>query len=184
MERLLRRQHRGGQPAQVQGAVLIELQEGLQAGRWKRAKEIQQWLAQQHRKKMGLSGVYYWLGKLGGVLKVPRKTHAHQDVAAVVASPGPTGGAAVNAMLVAASTPLIQPPPRSIPTTVRFPFRIRFAARRKKQEDIGFDSRGCLAQGGVARGDAQVPRRIFIFVAQRARNFHSARAHPADHPAF
>ena len=26
-------------------------------------------------------GVYYWLGKLGGVLKVPRKTHAKKDAA-------------------------------------------------------------------------------------------------------
>jgi len=82
VEKLLRRGHAGGQPAQVQGSVLAELQDGLRAGRWKRANEIQRWLAQRHRKKMGLSGVYYWLGKLGGVLKVPRKTHAHKDAAA------------------------------------------------------------------------------------------------------
>lgn len=84
VERLLQRNHGGGQPAQVQGAVLAELQDGLRAGRWKRAKEIQQWLAQRHHKQMGLSGVYYWLGKLGGVLKVPRKTHAHKDAVAAV----------------------------------------------------------------------------------------------------
>ena len=83
VEQLLHRDHRGGQPAQVHGPVLTELQAGLRVGRWKRAKEIQQWLAQRHRKQMGLSGVYYWLGKLGGVLKVPRKTHAHKDAAAV-----------------------------------------------------------------------------------------------------
>ena len=80
--KLLQRDHGGGRAAQVQGAVLVELQAGLRVGRWKRAKEIQHWLAQRHRKKMQLSGVYYWLGKLGGVLKVPRKTHAHQDAAA------------------------------------------------------------------------------------------------------
>ena len=31
--------------------------------------------------RLKLPGVYYWLGKLGGVLKVPRKTHAQKDAA-------------------------------------------------------------------------------------------------------
>src|SRR5512135_3629205 len=38
--KLLERDHGGGQPAQIQGTVLSELLSGLQAGRWKRAKEI------------------------------------------------------------------------------------------------------------------------------------------------
>lgn len=67
--------------AGVQGKVLEEFQAGLKAGRWKRAKEIQQWLRSQHQVKLGLKGVYYWLGKLGGVLKVPRKAHAKKDAA-------------------------------------------------------------------------------------------------------
>ena len=37
--------------------------------------------AKEHQVKLGLKGVYYWLGKLGGVLKVPRKTHAQKDAA-------------------------------------------------------------------------------------------------------
>jgi transposase len=78
---LLRRDHGGGAKPKVTGRALAALQAGLQAGRWKRAKEIQQWLAGQHQVKMGLKGVYYWLGKLGGVLKVPRKTHAKKDAA-------------------------------------------------------------------------------------------------------
>jgi transposase len=78
---LLEREHGGGAAPQVGGKVLEELQAGLQAGRWKRAKEIQHWLQQKHEKKLGLSGVYYWLGKLGGVLKVPRKAHAQKDAA-------------------------------------------------------------------------------------------------------
>jgi len=85
VEQLLERDHGGGQPAQVKPTVLQELQAGLQAGRWKRAKEIQQWLGQCHKTKLSVKGVYYWLGKLGGVLKVPRKTHAHKDVAASIA---------------------------------------------------------------------------------------------------
>jgi transposase len=71
--------HGGGAVPRVSGKVLTELQAGLVAGRWKRAKEIQQWLKQQHEQKLTLDGVYYWLGKLGAVLKVPRKTHAQKD---------------------------------------------------------------------------------------------------------
>jgi transposase len=78
---LLAREHRGGSATKVQGQVLAEFQAGLKTGRWKRAKEIQQWLRTEHQVKLGLKGVYYWLGKLGGVLKVPRKTHAKKDAA-------------------------------------------------------------------------------------------------------
>jgi transposase len=78
---LLAREQRGCSKPKVQGEVLAEFQAGLKAGRWKRAKEIQQWLHTQHQVKLGLKGVYYWLGKLGGVLKVPRRTHARKDAA-------------------------------------------------------------------------------------------------------
>jgi transposase len=78
---LLERKHGGGAPPSVKGRILEELQEGLRKGEWKRAKEIQRWLAHQHQVKMATSGVYYWLGKLDGVLKVPRKTHAKKDAA-------------------------------------------------------------------------------------------------------
>jgi transposase len=81
VEQLLEHKHGGGPEAQVQGKALEELLAGLKAGRWKRAKEIQQWLKDQHQIPMGLPGVYYWLGKLGGVLKVPRKAHAKKDAA-------------------------------------------------------------------------------------------------------
>ena len=81
VDRLLEREHGGGRKPQVTGNVLEQLQAGLREGRWKRAKEIQQWLRQQHQTKVSLKGVYYWLGKLGGVLKVPRKAHAQKDAA-------------------------------------------------------------------------------------------------------
>ena len=77
----MKRGHGGGPEPSVKGKVLKEFQDGLQKGRWKRAKEIQEWLRCRHRVKMGLFGVHYWLGKLGGVLKVPRKTHAKKDAA-------------------------------------------------------------------------------------------------------
>jgi len=81
VDQLLERAHGGGQPARVRGPALTELRAGLQTGRWKRAKEIQQWLRQRHATQLTVKGVYYWLGKLGGVLKVPRKTHTHKDAA-------------------------------------------------------------------------------------------------------
>ncbi len=84
VSRLLERRHGGGASPSMTGPVLEEFKEGLKQGQWKRAKEIQRWLAHQHRVQMGVEGVYYWLGKLGGVLKVPRKTHAKKDAAAAV----------------------------------------------------------------------------------------------------
>ncbi len=81
VEALLARDHGGGAAPVVKGQVLAEFQAGLKAGQWKRAQEIQHWLRSRHQVKVGLKGVYYWLGKLGGVLKVPRKTHAQKDAA-------------------------------------------------------------------------------------------------------
>lgn len=78
---LLEREHGGGAPAQIKGPIQEQLLAGLQKGQWKRAKEIQAWLQQEHQTRISLKGVYYWLGKLGGVLKVPRKTHAGKDAA-------------------------------------------------------------------------------------------------------
>jgi transposase len=85
IEGLLGRAHGGGSAPVVQGQVLEEFQAGLKAGQWKRAKEIQRWLQSRHQVKIGLKGVYYWLGKLGGVLKVPRKAHAKKDAAQAAA---------------------------------------------------------------------------------------------------
>ena len=82
---LLARAHGGGPPPRVTGAALTELQAGLQTGRWKRAKEIQAWLHGQHKTALSLQGVYYWLGKLRAVLKVPRKAHALQTPGAAAA---------------------------------------------------------------------------------------------------
>jgi len=63
----------------ITGGALKELQTGLRQGRWKRAKEVQHWLRQRHEKRLSLDGGVLWLGELGGVLKVPRKTHAQKD---------------------------------------------------------------------------------------------------------
>lgn len=74
---------RCGRKPQVEGRLREELLKGLEGGRWKRAKEIQEWLKSDQRVSMSVKGVYYWLGKLGGVLKVPRKTHIRKNAVQV-----------------------------------------------------------------------------------------------------
>jgi len=70
-----------GAPAQLNAQVQAELVAGLRRGRWRRARDVQRWLREEHQIELGLGGVYYYLGKVGGVLKVPRKTHAKKDAA-------------------------------------------------------------------------------------------------------
>ncbi len=55
--------------------------EQLRAGQFRRAKEAQAWIKQRTKRGLALSRVYALLGKAGGVLKVPRKTHAKKDAA-------------------------------------------------------------------------------------------------------
>jgi transposase len=43
------------------------------------AAEVQHWLHERHGLKRSLDSVYYWLGKLGGALKVPRPVHAKKN---------------------------------------------------------------------------------------------------------
>ena len=78
---LLERKKPPGSAPSLDEFLQIALVEGLREGRWKRAKEVRAWLVADHGIAMSLKGVYYWLGKVGGVLKVPRKTHARKDVA-------------------------------------------------------------------------------------------------------
>ncbi len=70
---------RCGRNPKVEEKIQKELMEGLKEGKWKRAKEIQNWLKSKQEVSISLSGIYYWLGKLGGVLKVPRKTHIRKN---------------------------------------------------------------------------------------------------------
>jgi transposase len=76
LEGLLQRKHGGGAPPRVRGLVLTELQMGLGQHRWKRAEEVRGWLRERHGVRLTLPGVYYWLGKLGGLSKSPRKPPA------------------------------------------------------------------------------------------------------------
>jgi transposase len=79
---LLVRKHAGGKTPVLKPQWQDELVAGLRAGRWRRARDVQAWLAQKGG-HLALTTIYYWLGKAGGVLKVPRKTHAKKDAARV-----------------------------------------------------------------------------------------------------
>ena len=80
--------HRGygiGRPATLSCTLQAELVEKLKAGQFRRAKEVQAWVLERTEKKLSLQTLYYWLGKVGGVLKMPRKTHLKKDAAQVEA---------------------------------------------------------------------------------------------------
>jgi len=74
-----------GRKPRVGEVAQAQLTEKLRAGSFKRAKEVRAWLAREHGIDLSMEGAYYWLGKVGGVLKVPRKTHARKDAVAAAA---------------------------------------------------------------------------------------------------
>lgn len=79
MDALLRMpEHKGRHPTPSVEA-LMELEEGLAEGRWKTAREIQIWLAEEHQAKLTLKGVYYWLGRFRSRPKVPQTSHAEKN---------------------------------------------------------------------------------------------------------
>jgi transposase len=85
VEALLKRNYRGGKKARMSRSLQEQLIEKLKIGEFRRAKEAQSWLRQQGGCDLALSTIYYWLGKAGGVLKMPRKTHLKKDAVAVEA---------------------------------------------------------------------------------------------------
>jgi len=81
VEALLQRQYRGGKKATLDAGLQEQLVEKLRAGEFRRAREIQRWIGQKTGRELALPTIYYWLGKVGGVLKMPRKTHTQKDAA-------------------------------------------------------------------------------------------------------
>jgi transposase len=78
IQKLLHRGH-GGRGASLSQSDQEALIEGLRSGHWKRAKDIQLWLQKERGVELELSGVYYWLHRLRGSWKVPRKSHVKKD---------------------------------------------------------------------------------------------------------
>src|SRR5262245_46002366 len=57
-----------GAPSQLTPKVQRLIQAGLASGRWRRGRDLQLWLEKEHGIELSLGGVYYYLGKAGGVL--------------------------------------------------------------------------------------------------------------------
>lgn len=75
---LLKRGH-GARSPQLDSADQQALKKGLEQRKWKTAKEIQHWLAEERQIQLSLSGVHYWLTKVRARCKVPRKKHKEID---------------------------------------------------------------------------------------------------------
>jgi transposase len=83
---LLEREAPPGKPSPVAEAkVQAQLQAGLKAGRWRTAGQVAAWLKDAHGIKRATKSLYYWLGKVGGALRVPRPCHVKQNPAAATA---------------------------------------------------------------------------------------------------
>ena len=75
---MLKRNYQGRKPT-LQPQDVDALKQVLRDSKFKSAKEIQQWLANECDKKLPLSGVYYWLANVTARHKVPRKVHDKQN---------------------------------------------------------------------------------------------------------
>jgi transposase len=82
IEGLLRRKWKGGPKKKMKEGVEEKLREKVTKGEFIRAVEAQAWMAKQGC-KLKMTAVYYWLKKVDGVLKMPRKTHVKKDAAKV-----------------------------------------------------------------------------------------------------
>jgi transposase len=78
---LLRRDWGGGLVSVVRGPLKDEFIERLEDGQFRQAKDAQQWIKKRTRKTLTESGVRKILRRLGGKLKVPRKSHAKKNQA-------------------------------------------------------------------------------------------------------
>ena len=78
---LLQRDWAGGRTPVVRGPVADEFVRRLEAGQFRQAKEAQAWIKKRTRKTISESGALKVLRRLGGKLKMPRKSHAKKDPA-------------------------------------------------------------------------------------------------------
>jgi transposase len=86
LTKLLEREAPPGKPSPVaELKVQAQLQAGLKAGRWRTAGQVAAWLKETHGIERAAKSLYYWLGKVGGALRVPRPCHVKQDPAATAA---------------------------------------------------------------------------------------------------
>ena len=103
VEALLARSWAPGRVPTVRGAVAEEFVERLEAGQFRQARDAQVWIKKRTRKNLTESAVRQLLRRVGGKLKVPRKSHVKKD---------PTKANAFKAELPARLTELVG----SVPT--------------------------------------------------------------------
>ena len=83
LAQLLERERPPGKSSPVaKPKVQAQLQAGLKAGHWRTAGQVAAWLKENHGIERAAKSLYYWLGKVGGALRVPRPCHVKQDPAA------------------------------------------------------------------------------------------------------
>ena len=82
---LLQRRWGGARVPAVRGAVAAEFVERLEAGQFRQARDAQAWIKKRTRRSLSESGVRKVLRRLGGKLKVPRKSHKKKDPAKAMA---------------------------------------------------------------------------------------------------
>lgn len=76
VEGLLKRDWKGARKPTVRASLAAEFEEALEKGKFRQASDAQAWLRKRTRKTFGMSWVRKLLGKHGGKLKSPRKSHA------------------------------------------------------------------------------------------------------------
>lgn len=79
---LLKRRWAGARKPAVRGALTKEFLEKLEAGKFRQARDAQAWIKKRTRKTLTESGVRQLIRRLGGKLKVPRKSHVKKDAKA------------------------------------------------------------------------------------------------------
>ena len=83
---LLERKWAGARKPAVRGALSEEFLKRLEEGKFRQARDAQSWIKKRTRKTLTESGVRQLIRRLGGKLKVPRKSHVkkrHQDGSSV-----------------------------------------------------------------------------------------------------
>jgi len=82
---LLERHWGGGHQPTVRGVVAQEFVEKLNQGDFRQARDAQRWIKKRTRRDLSESGVRKIMHRLGGKLKVPRKSHVKKDPKAAAA---------------------------------------------------------------------------------------------------
>ena len=82
LDALLKRSWAGARKPAVEGELAEKFIGELKAGTFRQARDAQKWIEKRTRKKLTEGGVRKLIHRLGGKLKVPRKSHRKIDQAA------------------------------------------------------------------------------------------------------